>query len=175
LPAGFKCGLRFQVPNQRVPDLLDQRSFMIVAHMMRSGQSNPLRRLGTAVFAILAVQGFCAPVSARAGCNHLVTSEIDSDQQASMFGGFPNDVASRTDPLQQPPRPCTGAWCDRQPATPAVPAGVFDGVIESWACWNPNPCHDLSGTSFISRECVVLHPSQRKSLIFHPPRPWHAA
>jgi hypothetical protein len=142
---------------------------LILVHMAR-GHFNPLARLGTGVFMLFVVQGVCAPVSAWAGCGHPVNSRADAGRSASLFDSLIRDLAGRNEPAQAPPRPCTGAWCSGQPATPAVPASVFDWGAESWAWWVPGPLSVDTSPNFGFPAPSIFHSLHQQAGIFHPPR-----
>jgi hypothetical protein len=142
----------------------------VIMVQMRSGHYKPMGRLGTGVFMFLVAHGLCAPVSAWAGCNHLVTSRTDPARLPALIDPLMGDFAGQSEPHQAPQRPCTGAWCSGQPATPAVPAGVFDWGMESWVWWAPLAGSVTTTRSLTSFASVVLHPAHCGSAVFHPPR-----
>ena len=130
---------------------------------MRSGDYKRMARLGTGALVLLMVHGFCAPRSAWAGCNHLVTSRLAQEQLPSLIEPLILDLAGHSNPLPVPaaPRPCLGGWCSGQPATPPVPPEVFDhGQLESWAWCRSIPGLDSVASSFISAETNSLRPVQ---------------
>jgi hypothetical protein len=141
----------------------------ILVHMAR-GHFNPLARLGTGVFMLFVVQNVCAPVSAWAGCSHLVSSRADSGRPPSVIDSLVHNLAERNEPAQAPPRPCTGAWCSGQPATPAVPASEFNWGGESWAWWVPGPLSADTSSIFGFPAPSIFHSLHRQAGIFHPPR-----
>jgi hypothetical protein len=140
--------------------------------VMRSIPFKRLARLGTGAILLLLVHGLTAPGSAWAGCNHLDASRTDPGRLPSIFDALLDDLAAPANgnPTRQPPRPCSGAFCSGQPATPAVPLGAVDWVVDSWAC-----CASESGTlsrpcSFFAAGSSAPRPILRVSGIFHPPR-----
>jgi hypothetical protein len=135
---------------------------------MRSGKPKPLARLGTGVFMLLVFQVLSAPVWA--GCGHPVTSRTDRSRLPSLIDPLIDDLGGRTDPIQAPPRPCTGAWCSGQPGTPAVPAGTYDLVMQPWALWNLDAVLFPASSSFTSLESCLLHSLHGVIAVFHPPR-----
>ena len=72
---------------------------------MRSGDTKRMARLGTGALLLLLVHGLCAPRSALAGCNHLVTSRIDQEQLSSRIGPLLLDLAEHSNPLPGPRGP----------------------------------------------------------------------
>jgi hypothetical protein len=141
----------------------------ILVHMAR-GHFKLLARLGTGVFMLVVVQNVCAPVSAWAGCSHLVSSRADSGRPPSVIDSLVHNLAGRNEPAQAPLRPCTGAWCSGQPATPAVPASEFNWGGESWAWWFPGPLSADTSSIFGFPALSIFHSLHRQAGIFHPPR-----
>jgi hypothetical protein len=140
--------------------------------MMKPGYFQRLARLGAGTLVVLVAQGLCVPCSAQAGCNHLVVSRNDAGTPQSILDRMLDDLAGRSDgnPVSPPARPCSGAFCAGQPATPAVPAGAFDLRADSWA-WCGTGSGTMSGPgAFFSVGCSAPHSVVRVSGIFHPPR-----
>jgi hypothetical protein len=113
-----------------------------------------------------------APPGAEGGCSHLVTSRTDQARISSLVDPLIRDLSGRSDPLPipRPPRPCSGAWCSGQPATPVVPAGQFDGPSESWAWCSSAPGSALAGRSFLPSATTAPRPVHTQTGVFHPPR-----
>jgi hypothetical protein len=124
-----------------------------------------------AVVAFLAWALFAPPV-AEAGCSHLITSRADRRESSALAGSLMHDLATSSDPLPEPsrPRPCSGAFCSGEPAVPAVPAKVFDGVRDSSAFLTAVAGLLVSGDSFLSAKRGAVHPTRRTIAVFHPPR-----
>jgi hypothetical protein len=137
---------------------------------MRSRSLSPLSRIGTAVCLLFVVQGFCAPASAWAGCNHEVTSQTDAARSKSRSGTLLPSLLEPTDAAPQPVRPCTEAWCSGQPATPGLPAKVFDRGLGSWAWWTFDITADATLCSFESLAPNLFRPLYTSIAVFHPPR-----
>ena len=125
---------------------------------------------GTAL-AILAL-GVIAPPGVEGGCSHLVTSRTDRHGSSALTESLLYDLAAPSVPLPIPsgPRPCSGAFCSGQPAVPAVPAGVTDGRIVSWAWCSGMPSPTSNGTSFLSEETSDPQTIHRLIAVFRPPR-----
>ena len=113
-----------------------------------------------------------APPVAEGGCSHLVTSQADSGQVSSLIEPLMRDLAGQSERIPAParPRPCSGALCSGQPAAPAVPAELFEGELDSWACLAPVPGLAVPSDSFVSAEPDELQPTRLPIDIFHPPR-----
>jgi hypothetical protein len=135
-------------------------------------QFQRLARSSTWALVLLVVQGFHAPQSAWAGCNHGITARTDPGRLPSLLGQSPADDTGPSDrhSLPSAPRPCSGAFCSGQPGTPAVPVGAFDRHFGSWAwCWGSSLLSPIPGALF-SIASPPVHPLLRDSRIFHPPR-----
>jgi hypothetical protein len=133
-----------------------------------------LRRSGFAV-SLLALF-VIAPIEARGGCSHLVTSRSPRAQTASLIDAFVVDMSKGELPgsdapsVPLRPRSCSGAWCSGQPSAPVAPTGAPERRSEAWA-WQ----EALQGlTVFISLSFSVdeydLRPVQHDGCIFRPPR-----
>ncbi len=120
----------------------------------------------------LVIQILCAPATVRAGCSHLVTSRIDSARLPSILsivvGDHVQPMEERS--LPQPPRPCSGAFCSGQPATPAVPAGWLGLTVDAWVWCPANLCTFSMSYALVSTENAVARPILQGSGVFHPPR-----
>jgi hypothetical protein len=127
---------------------------------------NPAR----AALALLVLVMF-APAAAQAGCSHLVTPGIDSERFRSLIEPLIHDLADQSEelPVAPAPRPCSGALCSGQPATPAAPAVDADIPSDSWA-WNASVSGVvLTGVSILSIETRELHPTCLAIPVFRPP------
>jgi hypothetical protein len=131
--------------------------------------------LACAVTSLVAWALFGAP-AAHAGCSYPVTSRTSSGQIP--FLNVPlilDPVEGNTrpsEPLSVPPRPrtCSGAWCSRQPAVPAVPAGVLEVALSSWAWHASVPGLTPPDPFSLASEMSSLHTVRRALAVFHPPR-----
>ncbi len=136
-------------------------------------RSSP-KRLGSVpagVAPALLVLAVLAPAVAEAGCSHLVTSRADSERLSSLIDPLIHEPSDRSGerPASPSPRPCSGAFCSGQPATPAVPAMAYDGQFDSWA-WDASvPALAPIAATFLPAESSDLHPMHRAIAIFHPP------
>ena len=129
------------------------------------------------VLLTLLALGITAPPGAQAGCSHLVTSRADRQRASMPAVSWLRDLAVAPDPPPVPegPRPCTGAFCSGQPAAPAVPAGVADARVGSWAWCPAIPGSAATGASFLSLETNDPRPLHRWIAVFRPPRPLPSA
>jgi hypothetical protein len=138
---------------------------------MRSRFFKRLARLGTGAFVLLVFQLVCAPGFAWADCNHWFVSRTDPGRLPLLVEPWMDELAGRTtEPFQIPPRPCNGAWCSGQPATPAVPAETFDWGMESWAWWACEQAPLATASSFTLPLNILLHPLHRGNAVFRPPQ-----
>jgi hypothetical protein len=112
-----------------------------------------------------------APTGAQAGCSHLVISRTNPVWLPSLVD-LSGGEAGRSEPLPvtPPPRPCSGAWCSEQPATPAVPPGSIDGRLHFWAWCASIPERVPIDPFFLTLEISALHAVHRRTVLFHPPR-----
>jgi hypothetical protein len=148
-------------------------------------QFSPERRLMTRFFTFkrpaglpagailtLLVVAMIAPTVAEAGCSHDVTSRTNSVRLSSLIEPLFHNLTGQSEDLPVPPlpRPCSGALCSGQPASPAVPAGTIDVRPESWAWIASVPGLALTAESLLSSETSDLHPEHRAIAVFHPPR-----
>jgi hypothetical protein len=145
---------------------------VVAAAEMRSGHFRRLARLGAVALLLMAVHSFCSPASVWAGCNHLVTSRTDLARLPSFIEPLIDDLARGSEPFSVPgPAPrCSGAWCSGQPATPPVPSGAFEGLVDSWAWCTAALVSSVAASSFISTGSLALVPAHCGSTVFHPPR-----
>jgi hypothetical protein len=139
--------------------------------MARSSSLQQLFSLPAGAVVLLLASGLLAPSSVEGSCSHLVTSRTDPgrlSQIESLVHDLAGESAGIPNPL--PPRPCSGALCTGQPAVPAVPAGFFDGRIDTWAWHASVPVLALIGDSFLFAETNELQPIRQSLDVFHPPR-----
>ncbi len=139
---------------------------------MRPGYLQEFARLGTGVLVFLVCYGVCASRSAQAGCGHLVTSRADRASLPSQIARLTSDSVGRPDSSQAstPPRPCSGAWCSEQPATPTAPLSSFDSQVDPWAWYNNVLPSITNRDSRLTIDTVPLHAVHEASVVFHPPR-----
>jgi hypothetical protein len=114
-----------------------------------------------------------APSGAQAGCSHLVTSRAHRHEVAALTESLIHDLAVPSSPLPEPSgrRPCSGMSCSGQPAVPAVPAGMTDGRIDSWAWCSAIPGSAPTVLSILSWATIAPQPMHSMIAVFWPPRP----
>jgi hypothetical protein len=139
---------------------------------MRSIPFERLARWGTGALVLLLAQGLAAPRTARAGCNHLVTSQ---SERLLEFNRLDDLIAgdSGQGPAGQPgprhPMPCSGPGCSNgvpRPVPTAPPAPVGS---DQWVA--------LGAVLRLIEVAPLRHspdepaapPAGHKPSIFHPP------
>jgi hypothetical protein len=148
--------------------------------VMRSTRCERLMRWGIGALVLLLAHGLAAPRTARAGCNHLVTSQSDrlldhnrlddlitGGSSASIAGDPGQDPAGRPGPRR--PAPCSGPGCSNgipwpAPTAPSAPVGP-----DQWVA--------LSTVLRLAEAAPLRHspdepaarPAGHKPSIFHPP------
>jgi hypothetical protein len=152
-------------------DSVEQASQM--TKFSRCGKLVSLSTCGVVSFLACAM---LAPPAAQAGCSHTVTSRTNSGQipfqTAALILDLSEGLARPSESLSIPPlpRPCSGAWCSRQPAAPAVPAGVLDGPLSSWAWCASVPGLTPPDPFSLASETSSIRTVRRGNAVFHPPR-----
>jgi hypothetical protein len=133
-----------------------------------------LRRSGFAV-SLLALF-VIAPIEARGGCSHLVTSRSQRAQTASLVDAFDIGMSKidfvRSEAPSAPlnPRPCSGTWCSGQRSAPVTPTGARDRRSEAWAWQEALPGSNVFISLAFSVDEDDLRPLQPDGCIFRPPR-----
>ena len=116
-------------------------------------------------------------ITARPVRGRLLASRHIPGRSATLLGrrsrGCEPGRASDPLPVPEGPRPCSGAFCSGQPAAPAVPAGVADARVGSWAWCPAIPGSAATGASFLSLETNDPRPLHRWIAVFRPPRLSH--
>ena len=122
------------------------------------------------VISLLLLTSLCAPASARAGCNHLVTSRSNLARHPISIERLSADLAGRSDDAPTSRLPCSGIFCSGQPATPAGPASAFFGTVDDWVWCACEPKIKCIPSSYLSNELAAPEPVRSVSDVFHPPR-----
>jgi hypothetical protein len=137
--------------------------------VMSSASDRRLAPCGKGAIALSVLYALCVPGFVQAGCNHVVASRADSARLAAI-SRLSLDLAAHPDKPPTPLRPCSGAFCTGQPATPTAPAGALDTPIDSWAwsLWDPRIASAES--SFWPIKQAARRPVRTGRSIFHPPR-----
>jgi hypothetical protein len=147
---------------------------------MRSMRSERLTRWATGALMLLLIHGLGAPRSARAGCNHLVTSKSDRLLEVNRLdalitgdssASFSDDLAQ--DPLGEhsPNRPtsCSGPGCSSRVPWPVSSTSQGSTGSDQWVVLNA-----VVHLAAVSPPCRTLdepaaRPAGHKPSIFHPP------
>jgi hypothetical protein len=140
--------------------------------MTRFSSIKQLVSLPAGAVGLLLALVLLAPPGAEGSCSHLVKSRTDSGRLSSLIDPLVHDLAGESAgiPTPVPPCPCSGAFCSGQPAIPAVPAGFFDGRIDSWALYASAPGLELTAASSLFEEANEIHTIRQPLDVFHPPR-----
>jgi hypothetical protein len=142
---------------------------------MGSYRLERLARWGTGALVLLLAHGLAAPGAARAGCNHLVTSEsdrrLDLHRLGDLITGGPSVILADgpTQPGPQPPRPCSGPGCSSNVPSPLSTTSPSSGGLDHWVALEA--VLRLAVTSPLRHlpEEPAARPAGHKPSIFHPP------
>jgi hypothetical protein len=147
---------------------------------MRSNRLERLARWSTGALLLLLILGFIAPRSARAGCNHLVTSQSDRllgyDRLDDLITGGSSailtDGADRERPDQQGPRrpaPCSGPGCSSSVPWPAPMPPPSPVDQDQWAAPCAIPGAAVAPPTRLVPDEPAAQPAGHQPSIFHPP------
>jgi len=143
---------------------------------MRSAPDGRSAILIKSVLTVLAL-GSVAHRSAEASCSHYVQAHSDLPSYESSLALFdssrsPSETTAPLAPLgSQPRRPCSGALCSGQPASPLSPAQIDVPRAGQWAIIAATIQEAVPGPAFCQLVEVVLLPGQCSTSVYHPPRP----
>jgi hypothetical protein len=137
--------------------------------LVSSAADRRLAPWGKGAIALSVLYALCVPGSVQAGCNHGVTTRTDS-ARLSAIGRLSVDMAAQPDTPPAPRRPCSGAFCTGQPATPMAPAVSVESPSDSWAwsLWNPGIA--FTPWSYLRIKPESSLPVRTGRSIFHPPK-----
>jgi hypothetical protein len=131
--------------------------------------------IAKAVLTVL-VLAAVAPGSAEASCSHYVQANSDlptyelSLVQFDIAGSRNGATEASTPTAPQRRRPCSGALCSGQPASPSSPAQIDVPRASQWAIIaTPTPAA-VSDPVVSSGDENELRPSHRSTSVYHPPR-----
>ena len=139
---------------------------------MRSIPFERLARWGTAALVLLLAHSLGAPRTARAGCNHLVTSRSDRllgyNQLERLIAGD-SGQQSPGQPGPRRPAPCSGPGCSNGdpspvPAAPPAPTGP-----DHWLVLSAVLGLSEAGPLQHAPDELPARPAGHKPSIFHPP------
>jgi hypothetical protein len=143
----------------------------------------PVRRsaitIARAVLTVV-VSVVVAPSSAEASCSHYVQSLSSLPKYELSLAEFENaDFLSATTSASTPVdherrRPCSGALCSGQPASPLSPTHIDLPRAGQWAIIAAPVQADVAKLVFSPRDENVILPSHHSTSIYHPPRPLRA-
>ena len=117
-----------------------------------------------------------AAASADASCSHYVHSRMNLPKYELILTEFENaDFLSATTSASTPVdherrRPCSGALCSGQPASPLSSAQIDVPRPGQWAIIAVPVQSDVAEPVFSPRDENVFLPSHRSTSVYHPPR-----
>jgi hypothetical protein len=117
-----------------------------------------------------------APGSTKASCSHYVQTNSDLAKYELSFTQFDNVVVRNDATEASTPsgperrRPCSGALCSGQPASPSSPAQIDVPRASQWAIIAIPTAAAVSDPVFSSGDENDLRPTHRSISVYHPPR-----
>jgi hypothetical protein len=117
-----------------------------------------------------------APASVDASCSHYVHARTNlSKFELSLAeienADFPSTTMSASTPVDhERRRPCSGALCSGQPASPLSPTQIDVPRAGQWAIIAPPVHADVAELVFSPRIENVLLPCHYSTSVYHPPR-----
>ena len=144
---------------------------------MRSAPAgrSPITIIIRSVLTVLVLAGF-APGSTKASCSHYVQTDSDLAKYELTFTQFDNvvvrndatEASTPTDPERR--RPCTGALCSGQPASPSSPTQIDVPRASQWAIIATPTQAAVNDPVLAPGHENDLRPSHRSTSVYHPPR-----
>ncbi len=134
-----------------------------------------LVRWGVGALVLLLAHGLGAPGAARAGCNHLVTSQFDRQLDINRLddliaGGsiaMPADDPGQPDP--RPSRRCSGPGCSSGVPWPLSTTSPTSSGLDHWAALEAILDLDVTSPPRHLPDEPAARPAGHKPSIFHPP------
>jgi hypothetical protein len=129
--------------------------------------------LGTGAILLLLVHGFCAPATARAACNHLVTAQSEpflnlSRLDALIAGDAVKSPQERPAPAHR--MPCSGLACSSPVRTPASTIPPEPDGSDQWGTLGVMVLFEVTSPPVTANDQPATHTTAEKTSIFHPPR-----
>jgi len=141
--------------------------------VIRSIRLGRLMRWGTGALVLLLAHGLGAPGTARAGCNHLVTSQVDRLLDVNRLDDLITGSSARLDepgqPGPRPPRPCSGPGCSSGVPRPPSTASPSSTGPDQWAALDAVVDSDIASPPRLVPDEPAARPAGHKPSIFHPP------
>jgi hypothetical protein len=117
-----------------------------------------------------------APASVDASCSHYVHArtnlskfELSLDEfENAVYPGATTSVSTPVDHERR--RPCSGALCSGQPASPLSPTQIDVPRAGQWAIIAPPVQADVAELVFSRRDENLLFPIHYSTSVYHPPR-----
>jgi hypothetical protein len=134
-----------------------------------------LTRWGIGALVLLLAHGLGAPGVARAGCNHLVTSQFDRRLDFNRLddlitGGsiaMPGDESGQPGP--RPSKPCSGPGCSSGVPWPLSTASPSSGGPDQWVALAAVLGPAVTSPPRHLPDEPAARPAGHKPSIFHPP------
>jgi hypothetical protein len=141
--------------------------------VMRSIAFKRLARLGTGAFLLLLVHGLCAPSTAWAACNHLVTTQSDPFLNLGRLDALIAGDSVKS-PLEQPAparrMPCSGLACSSSVPMPASTVSPEPGGSDQWGTLDILVVLEVTSPPVATTDQPAPRSVGEKTSIFHPPR-----
>jgi hypothetical protein len=132
-----------------------------------------LMRWGTGALVLLLAHGLGAPAAARAGCNHLVTSQsdrlLDINRLDDLIAGSSAPLDGPGQPGPRPPGPCSGPGCSSSIPRPASTTTPGSGDPDQWAALEAARDSAVLAPPRLVPDEPAARPAGHKLSIFHPP------
>jgi hypothetical protein len=132
-----------------------------------------LMRWGIGALALLLAHGLGAPGAARAGCNHLVTSQSDRllhfNRLDDLITGSSAVHAEPGQPGPQRPRPCSGPGCSSRIPQPPSTASPGSSGPDQWATLGDALSSTVASPPRLVPDEPAARPTGHRPSIFHPP------
>ncbi len=132
-----------------------------------------LMRWGTGALVLLLAHGLGAPAAARAGCNHLVTSQSDRMLDINRFDDLIAGSSARLNGPGRPtpgrPGPCSGPGCSSRIPRPASTTTPGSSGPDQWATLEAVLGPAVPSPPRLVPDEPAARPAGHKLSIFHPP------
>jgi hypothetical protein len=130
-------------------------------------------RWGTGALVLLLAHGLGAPGAARAGCNHLVTSQSDRLLDFNRLDDLITGSSAIHDEPVQPdpgrPRPCSGPGCSSSIPRPASTGSPGSSGPDQWATLEAALDSSVASPPRLVPDEPAARPAGHQPSIFHPP------
>jgi hypothetical protein len=132
-----------------------------------------LMRWGIGALVLLLAHGLGAPGAARAGCNHLVTSQSDGllefNRLDDLITGSSAMPVEPSQSVPRSPRPCSGPGCSSSVPRPPSTASPSSSGPDQWAALDAALDSVIASPPRLVPDEPAARPAGHKPSIFHPP------